>query len=202
VIKNASARHVNVRKATFTTGEAAFVAGVSESTIKRWTNNGVLTSDRGSPRGARRIPRWHLIQVMRARKKSLARLEEGRIRVLIVTQDRTLVEVLEAAMPQELYFQSVIVPAHATAPSIAEQNTVDCAIVDFAKDGAYDCCQAIRHCQDGRTVCVIAIVPADANPTMVGHKLDAVFSQPVDAKCAGAICAKIRDLLSCEEPTR
>ena len=202
MIKNASARQVNVRKAIFTTGEAAFIAGVSASTIKRWTNDGVLISDRGSSRGARRIPRWHLIQVMRARKKSLARLEEGRIRVLIVTQDRTLVEVLEAAMPQELYFQSVMAPAHATAPSIAEQNTVDCAIVDFAIDGAYDCCQAIRHCQDDRTLCVIAIVPADANPTMAGHKLDAVFSQPVDAERAGAIFTRIRELVSCEEPTR
>ena len=81
-------------KRIFTTGEAAQVCKVSQQTIIRCFDSGRLTGFRVPGSKFRRIPREELVRFMRANNIPLDPLEGVRRRVLIVDDDKAVLELL------------------------------------------------------------------------------------------------------------
>ena len=81
-------------KRIFTTGEAAQVCKVSQQTIIRCFDSGRLTGFRVPGSKFRRIPREELVRFMRANNIPLDPLEGARRRVLIVDDDKGVLELL------------------------------------------------------------------------------------------------------------
>lgn len=81
-------------KTVFTTGEAARICKVSQQTIIRCFDNGSLKGFRVPGSRFRRIPRDQLFQFMKENGIPTDALESGKRKVLIVDDDKELVELL------------------------------------------------------------------------------------------------------------
>ncbi|MDD5026590.1 MAG: helix-turn-helix domain-containing protein [Candidatus Peribacteraceae bacterium] len=146
----------------------------------------------------RRIPRVYLIQFMRKHGIALGELEKvTQIRILLVTRDADLSTVLHAAMPAELSYNLAQAANYAVAREIARNFCADVAIVDFAlaPEEARGCCDALRHCQPDRTMCVFSILPEGAERTICGLKVDAVYWKPIHSATTAAMATAIRELV-------
>ena len=75
------------RKAVYTTGEAAEICRLSQQTIIRCFDNGLLHGFRVPGSRFRRIPHKDLLEYMKANKIPLEGFDDGRTRVLVVDDD-------------------------------------------------------------------------------------------------------------------
>ncbi len=83
-----------VVKDVFTTGEVADICKVSQQTVIRCFDGGRLKGYRVPGSKFRRIPRDSLLEFMKEHQIPLDRLDTGKRRVLIVDDDRGVVEML------------------------------------------------------------------------------------------------------------
>lgn len=81
-------------KDVFTTGEVADICKVSQQTVIRCFDGGRLKGYRVPGSKFRRIPRDSLLEFMKEHQIPLDRLDTGKRRVLIVDDDRGVVEML------------------------------------------------------------------------------------------------------------
>ncbi|MCK6456955.1 MAG: response regulator [Phycisphaerae bacterium] len=81
-------------KAIYTTGEVAEICKISQQTVIRCFDSGRLQGFRVPGSKFRRIPRESLIAFMKANNIPLDQLDTGRRRVLIVDDDRAIIEML------------------------------------------------------------------------------------------------------------
>jgi len=90
--KPTSASSVWAAKQVFTTGEAAEICKVSQQTIIRCFDNGRLHGFRVPGSRFRRIPRPDLLRFMKANDIPTDLLESGKKRILVVDDDKQIVE--------------------------------------------------------------------------------------------------------------
>jgi excisionase family DNA binding protein len=81
-------------KEVYTTGEVADICNVSQQTVIRCFDGGRLKGYRVPGSKFRRIPRDALLEFMKRHQIPLERLDTGKRRVLIVDDDRGVVEML------------------------------------------------------------------------------------------------------------
>ena len=92
-------------KQVLTTGEAAELCNVSQQTIIRCFDSGRLTGFRVPGSRFRRIPRMELIRFMRANEIPMDLLDDGRVRVLVVDDDPSIVRIIEEVLSREERFE-------------------------------------------------------------------------------------------------
>lgn len=92
-------------KEVFTTGEAARICKVSQQTIIRCFDSGQLRGFRVPGSRFRRIPREELIRFMKEHGIPMdALLEEDQVKVLVVDDDRDLLELIKDVLERENKF--------------------------------------------------------------------------------------------------
>jgi two-component system, OmpR family, response regulator len=89
------------KKRIFTTGEAAALCKVSQQTIIRCFDSGRLSGFRVPGSKFRRIPREELLRFMRANSIPTSILEFGRKRVLVVDDDRAIVDMITEILARD-----------------------------------------------------------------------------------------------------
>lgn len=92
-------------KSVYTTGEVAEICGVSQQTVIRCFDKGAVRGFRVPGSKFRRIPREALIEFMKANNIPLEKLESGKIRVLVVDDDRAIVDMLEDLLTRDGRFE-------------------------------------------------------------------------------------------------
>jgi excisionase family DNA binding protein len=94
-----------LNKTVFTTGEVASICNVSQQTVIRCFDSGRLRGFRVPGSKFRRIPREALIQFMKENGIPLDRLDMGKKRVLVVDDDRAIVEMLVELLERDGRFE-------------------------------------------------------------------------------------------------
>lgn len=93
-------------KEVFTTGEVADICRISQQTVIRCFDDGRLRGYRVPGSKFRRIPRDALIDFMKSNGIPLDRLDNGKRRVLIVDDDRDIVDLLSEFLTSDGRFET------------------------------------------------------------------------------------------------
>ena len=88
-------------KEVLTTGQVAKICNVAPRTVSKWFDSGQLRGYRIPGSKDRRIPVHELVRFMRAYGMPLNGLDTGQRRVLIVDDERELVELLTTALSRD-----------------------------------------------------------------------------------------------------
>lgn len=169
----------------FTTGQVAKICKVHIRTVSKWFDSGKLKGYRipGSP--DRRIPRDYLIKFLKEYGMPLGDLEDESMgKVLIVAQDRVLIENLKREMPPENSFKVAVASSGFDAGIQAESFHPDCIIVDFSigRTEALQICQNVRRNRDFEWMILIALLPDDGSSMSFDRSsINETFKKPFDA---------------------
>jgi excisionase family DNA binding protein len=92
-------------KEVLTTGEVAKICNVAPRTVSKWFDSGALKGYRIPGSRDRRIPAGELVKFMKAHGIPLEGVSTGRTRVLIVDDEKEIVEVLEKILTQQTNYE-------------------------------------------------------------------------------------------------
>lgn len=92
-------------KEVLTTGEVAKVCNVAPRTVSKWFDSGSLKGYRIPGSKDRRIPVSELVKFMKAHGIPLDGLPTGRTRVLIVDDEREIVDVLKRVLTEQTNYE-------------------------------------------------------------------------------------------------
>ena len=189
-------------KDVLTTGQAAKICRVSPRTIVKWYGEGELKGYRlgpGGKSGDRRILLESLIESCQARGIPLEELEdEARVKVLIVCQDRELIENLERKMPEELSFKVTTASNAFKAGMEIEKSQPDCIIIDssIGLDDAMQIGQGIRITLGLNETILIALLPDDDSFRIDRSSINETFKKPFDP---ALVAERIRTLIGAKK---
>lgn len=124
----------NRTKTVFTTGEVAAICKVSQQTVIRCFDSGKLKGFRVPGSRFRRIPRDALISFMKANQIPLDQLETGRKRVLVVDDDKAIIEMFVDLLERDGRFELRTAMTGFDAGIITEQFRPDVIILDLKLD--------------------------------------------------------------------
>ncbi len=184
----------------FTTGQVAKICKVAPITVSRWFDSGRLKGYRIPYSQDRRIPREYLIKFLKEQGMPLGDLEDdGMAKVLIVAQDKVLIENLKRKMPVERSFRVAVASSGFDAGIQAESFHPDCVIVDFCigRTEALQICQNLRKNSEFTEVILIALLPDDGETISFGcTAVREAFRMPLNV----ALCAqRIRTLVGAKK---
>ncbi len=94
-----------IEKEVLTTGEVAKICNVAPRTVSKWFDSGSLKGYRIPGSRDRRIPVSELIKFMKAHGIPLDGIASGRTRVLIVDDDRQVVDTLEKVLTEQTSYE-------------------------------------------------------------------------------------------------
>ena len=120
-----------MRKAVYTTGEAATICRLSQQTIIRCFDSGQLQGFRVPGSKFRRIPRDSLVKFMKDNGLPLEGLENDRIRVLIVDDEPQVVELFVDALKADGRFDVAIARTGYDAGVMTQQFQPDIIVLDY-----------------------------------------------------------------------
>lgn len=92
-------------KEVLTTGEVAKICNVAPRTVSKWFDSGTLGGYRIPGSKDRRIPVSELVKFMRAHNIPMDALESGRTRVLIVDDEKDVVDVLNRVLTEQTSYE-------------------------------------------------------------------------------------------------
>jgi two-component system OmpR family response regulator len=118
-------------KNLYTTGEAAEICSLSQQTIIRCFDSGKLKGFRIPGSKFRRIPRESLAVFMRDNGIPLVALDSGKRKVLIVDDDRELVELLVDVFARDPRFDVRTASSGYAAGMITQQFRPDLILLDY-----------------------------------------------------------------------
>ncbi|MCS7033858.1 MAG: response regulator, partial [Phycisphaerae bacterium] len=108
-------------KDVLTTGEVAKICNVAPRTVSKWFDSGALHGYRIPGSKDRRIPLNQLIRFMKQHGMPLNGLMTGQTRILIVDDERELVEVLEKILESEAKYEVEVARGGFAAGAAAEK---------------------------------------------------------------------------------
>ncbi len=94
-----------IEKEVLTTGEVAKICNVAPRTVSKWFDSGTLGGYRIPGSKDRRIPVSELVKFMRAHNIPMDALESGRTRVLIVDDEKDVVDVLKRVLTEQTSYE-------------------------------------------------------------------------------------------------
>jgi excisionase family DNA binding protein len=153
-------------KTVFTTGEAAKICKVSQQTIIRCFDNGTLKGFRVPGSRFRRIPRDQLYQFMKDNNIPTDALDSGKRKVLIVDDDRELVELITDVLERDGRFEVRSVNNGFDAGMMVKDYHPDLIILDVMLPdiNGKEVCQRVRSeraLDDIRIICISGMVEED-----------------------------------------
>lgn len=96
---------MSLDKEVLTTGEVAKICNVAPRTVSKWFDSGTLKGYRIPGSRDRRIPTGELVKFMRAHNIPLDGVQSGRTRVLIVDDEREIVDVMERILTEQTNYE-------------------------------------------------------------------------------------------------
>ena len=153
-------------KTVFTTGEAAKICKVSQQTIIRCFDSGQLKGFRVPGSRFRRIPRESLYSFMKENNIPTDALESGKRKVLVVDDDKELVELLVDVLEGDGRFETRSVNNGFDAGMTVREYRPDLIILDvmWPDINGKDVCVRVRNdksLEAVKIVCVSGIVEED-----------------------------------------
>ncbi|MBQ7111545.1 MAG: response regulator [Thermoguttaceae bacterium] len=153
-------------KTVFTTGEAAKICKVSQQTIIRCIDSGGLKGFRVPGSRFRRIPREHLYAFMKENNIPTDALESGKRKVLVVDDDRDLVELLVDVLERDGRFETRSVNNGFEAGMTVKDYRPDLIILDVMLPdiNGKDVCLRVRNdksLEAVKIICVSGMVEED-----------------------------------------
>jgi len=153
-------------KTVFTTGEAAKICKVSQQTIIRCFDSGQLKGFRVPGSRFRRIPRDVLYKFMKDNGIPTDALESGKRKMLVVDDDRDLVELLRDAFEADGRFDIRTVNNGFDAGMMVKEYHPDAIILDVMLPdiNGKEVCQRVRSdstLDDVKILCISGMVEAE-----------------------------------------
>jgi excisionase family DNA binding protein len=118
-------------KNLYTTGEAADICSLSQQTIIRCFDSGKLKGFRIPGSKFRRIPRESLVTFMRDNGIPVAALDSGKRKVLVVDDDKELVELLVDVFSRDGRFDVRTATSGYAAGMVTQQFRPDIILLDY-----------------------------------------------------------------------
>lgn len=94
-----------IEKEVLTTGEVAKICNVAPRTVSKWFDSGTLKGYRIPGSKDRRIPVAELMKFMKAYGIPLDSMSSGRTRVMIVDDEREIVDVLKKVLTEQTNYE-------------------------------------------------------------------------------------------------
>ncbi len=94
-----------IEKEVLTTGEVAKICNVAPRTVSKWFDSGTLKGYRIPGSRDRRIPAGELIKFMKHHNIPLEGIQSGRTRVLIVDDEREIVDTMERILTEQTNYE-------------------------------------------------------------------------------------------------
>ncbi len=153
-------------KTVFTTGEAAKICKVSQQTIIRCFDSGQLKGFRVPGSRFRRIPRDQLFAFMRDNGIPTDALESGKRKVLVVDDDRDLVELIVDVLERDGRFETRSVNNGFDAGMMVKEYKPDLIVLDVMLPdiNGKEVCQKIRSdnaLEEVKIICISGMVEED-----------------------------------------
>ncbi|QGJ69070.1 Alkaline phosphatase synthesis transcriptional regulatory protein PhoP [Planctomycetales bacterium 10988] len=153
-------------KTVFTTGEAAKICKVSQQTIIRCFDSGVLKGFRVPGSRFRRIPREQLVAFMRDNNIPTDALESGKRKILVVDDDRDLVELITDVIDRDGRFEVRSVNNGFDAGMMVKEYRPDLIVLDVMLPdiNGKEVCQRVRSdssMSEVKIVCISGMVEED-----------------------------------------
>lgn len=153
-------------KTVFTTGEAAKICKVSQQTIIRCFDSGQLKGFRVPGSRFRRIPREQLFHFMRENGIPTDALESGKRKILVVDDDRDLVDLIVDILERDSRFETRSVNNGFDAGMMVKEYRPDLIILDVMLPdiNGKDVCVRVRNdksLEDVKIICISGMVEED-----------------------------------------
>ena len=153
-------------KTVFTTGEAAKICKVSQQTIIRCFDSGQLKGFRVPGSRFRRIPREQLFAFMKNNGIPTDALESGKRKILVVDDDRDLVELIVDVLERDGRFETRSVNNGFDAGMMVKEYKPDLIILDVMLQdiNGKDVCIRVRNdssLEEVKIICISGMVEED-----------------------------------------
>ena len=153
-------------KTVFTTGEAAKICKVSQQTIIRCFDSGQLKGFRVPGSRFRRIPREQLFAFMKNNGIPTDALESGKRKVLVVDDDRDLVELIVDVLERDGRYETRSVNNGFDAGMMVKEYKPDLIILDVMLQdiNGKDVCIRVRNdssLEEVKIICISGMVEED-----------------------------------------
>ena len=153
-------------KTVFTTGEAAKICKVSQQTIIRCFDSGQLKGFRVPGSRFRRIPREQLFAFMKNNGIPTDALESGKRKILVVDDDRDLVELIVDVLERDGRFETRSVNNGFDAGMMVKEYRPDLIILDVMLQdiNGKDVCVRVRNdssLEEVKIICISGMVEED-----------------------------------------
>lgn len=153
-------------KTVFTTGEAAKICKVSQQTIIRCFDSGQLKGFRVPGSRFRRIPRDQLFAFMKDNGIPTDALESGKRKVLVVDDDRDLVELIVDVLEKDGRFETRSVNNGFDAGMMVKEYRPDLIVLDVMLQdiNGKDVCVRVRNdntLEEVKIICISGMVEED-----------------------------------------
>ena len=174
-------------KTVFTTGEAAKICKVSQQTIIRCFDSGQLKGFRVPGSRFRRIPREQLYSFMRDNGIPTDALDSGKRKVLIVDDDKELVELIADVLERDGRFEIRSVNNGFDAGMMVKDYTPDLIVLDVMLPdiNGREVCQRVRKdlgAQDVKIICISGMVEDDKVDELKAAGANDFLQKPFDVE--------------------
>jgi excisionase family DNA binding protein len=181
-------------KTVFTTGEAAKICKVSQQTIIRCFDSGQLKGFRVPGSRFRRIPRDQLFIFMRDNGIPTDALESGKRKILVVDDDRDLVDLVVDVLERDGRFETRSVNNGFDAGMMVKEYRPDLIVLDVMLPdiNGKDVCQRVRNdssLDEVKIICISGMVEEDKIGELRGAGANDFMQKPFDMeKLVKRIC--------------
>lgn len=174
-------------QSVFTTGQVAKICNVSQQTIIRCFDRGLLDGFRVPGSKFRRIPRESLIKFMKENKFPLDRLGTGKKRVLVVDDDPDIVEIVVEVLERDGRFDTQTASTGFDAGIMTKEFRPDLIVLDYMLPdiNGNAVCRRIRadkSLEHVRIIIVSGVVNREDVETLLDAGADDFLQKPFDVK--------------------
>jgi len=172
-------------KTVFTTGEAAKICKVSQQTIIRCFDNGQLKGFRVPGSKFRRIPREALYKFMKDNGIPTDALESGKRKVLLVDDDKELVELMLKFLEEDGRFETRVAETGFDAGMMVKEYRPDIIVLDVMLPdiNGKEVCHRVRadpSLEDVRILCISGLVEDEKVQELRLAGADDFMHKPLD----------------------
>ena len=185
-------------KLVFTTGEVAQICKVSQQTVIRCFDSGRLKGFRVPGSKFRRIPRDSLISFMKNNEIPLDHLDSGKKRVLVVDDDKAIVEMFSELLGRDGRFEVETASTGYDAGILTQKFRPDVILLDFLLPdiNGTAVCRTVRSNPNFEHIKIIAIsgvADPDEIEELKAAGADEFIRKPFDIN---EVIARVADLVN------